>query len=199
MLGNEEFRYCLHVGLIEAYFAPELHSALLEQGVINAEAFRYSQELVEHALTHKIKEGLMEEERYRPAARDQGFRRAVVTAYDHRCALCGIRVLTPDGHSIVEAKHIKPWSISHNDDLRNGMSLCRLCHWTFDEGLISISSQYVVIASRQLAINQNILGHLVTMVGRVIIGPTEESLWPDLEALDWHYRNIFQKPRLNSL
>lgn len=62
MLGNEEFRHRLRVGLIEAYFAPELHSALLEQGVINAEAFRYSQELVEHALTPKIKEGLIDQE-----------------------------------------------------------------------------------------------------------------------------------------
>jgi len=30
---------------------------------------------------------------------------------------------------------IVPWGLTHNDDPRNGMALCRLCYWTFDEGL----------------------------------------------------------------
>jgi putative restriction endonuclease len=46
----------------------------------------------------------------RPAARDQGFRRAIVTAYDYRCSMCGIRVVTIEGHVAVEAAHIHPWS-----------------------------------------------------------------------------------------
>jgi putative restriction endonuclease len=45
---------------------------------------------------------------YRPAVRDQGFRRAVVTAYLHRCALCGIRVRTLDGRTAVAVAHIVP-------------------------------------------------------------------------------------------
>ena len=71
--------------------------------------------------------------------RDQGFRRAVVTAYTHRCAFCGIRMRTIDGHTAVDAAHIIPWSLSHNDDPRNGLALCKLCHWSFDEGLLGVS------------------------------------------------------------
>jgi putative restriction endonuclease len=193
LLCVEESRNVLRAILIETYFAPEVRPRLIEQGIINAEAFQYSQELLEQARQQKIKEAVAEEERYRPAARDQGFRRAVVTAYNHRCAVCGIRMLTPDGHTAVDAAHIVPWSVSHNDDPRNGMSPCRLCHWTFDEGLVSVSLRYVVITSSQLAANDNVPGHLLTLAGRGIIGPVEQTLWPDLGALSWHHRNVFRK------
>ena len=193
LLGAKRSRDLLHAVLIETYFAPEVQLGLLEQGAINIESFRYSQKLLEQARTKQVKEQLADEDNYRLAARDQGFRRAVVTTYNHRCALCGIRMLTPDGHTAVDAAHIVPWSISHSNDPRNGMALCRLCHWTFDEGLISVSSHHVVITSPQLATNQNVPGHLLTLEGRGIIGPLEQPLWPDLDALSWHHRHVFRE------
>ena len=192
LLGVVGSRDLLRTVLIETYFAPEAQPSLVEQGAINIESFHYSQELLELARTRRFKENLLDEESYRPAARDQGFRRAVVTAYDHRCALCGIRMLTPDGHTVVDAAHIVPWSINHSDDPRNGMGLCRLCHWTFDEGLIGVSARYVVVTSPQLAVGQNVPGHLLTLNGRGIIGPVEEPLWPDLDAINWHRLNRFR-------
>jgi putative restriction endonuclease len=192
LLGIEESRDLLRTVLIETYFALEVQPGLVKQGVINIESFYYSQKLLELARTKQTKERLEDEDGYEPSARDQGFRRAVVIAYDHRCALCGIRMLTPDGHTVVDAAHIVPWSISRNDDPRNGMALCRLCHWTFDEGLIGVSSSYVVITSPQLAIGQNVPGHLLTLSDRGIIGPVEQPLWPDLDALSWHHRHVFR-------
>ena len=193
LLRSEESRDLLRTVLIQTYFAAEARQALAEQGAINLESFRYSQKLLEQARTQQVKEGLANEDTHRSAARDQGFRRAVVTAYDHRCALCGIRMLTPDGHTAVDAAHIVPWSVSRNDDPRNGMALCRLCHWTFDEGLISISSRYEVITSPQLTTGQNVPGHLLALDNQGIIGPSERPLWPDGKALNWHRRNVFRK------
>jgi putative restriction endonuclease len=92
----EESRNLLRAVLIEGYFAPEARPGLLEQGVINAEAFRYSQVLLQHARSTQIRETPGEAEAYEPAVRDQSFRRAVVTAYDHHCAMCDIRMLTAD-------------------------------------------------------------------------------------------------------
>jgi putative restriction endonuclease len=192
LLVVEESRDLLRTVLIETYFASEVQPGLVKQGVINIESFYYSQKLLEQARSKQIKEGLQDEDSYQPAARDQGFRRAVVTAYGHRCALCGIRMLTPDGHTVVDAAHIVPWSISCNDDPCNGMALCRTCHWTFDEGLIGVSSSYVVMTSPQLATGQNVPGHLVTLNGRGIIGPIERPLWPDLDALSWHRQERFR-------
>jgi putative restriction endonuclease len=193
LLCAQESRDLLRTVLIETYFAPDLQPALVERGLINIEAFRYSQRLLEQARTERAKEEPTVEERYMPTVRDQGFRRAVTSAYDHRCALCGIRMLTPEGHTAVDAAHIVPWSISRNDDPRNGMALCRLCHWTFDEGLLGVSTNYLVITSPQLATNDNVPGHLLTLADRTIIGPAERSLWPNLDALSWHRRRVLLK------
>lgn len=191
LLQADEARDLLRIVLIETYFAPELHPALLEQGITNVESFHYSQKLIHRAQTQRIAEGAEEAEELSDAIRDQGFRRAVVTAYDHRCALCGIRMLTAGGHTAVAAAHIVPWSISHNDDPRNGMALCRLCHWTFDEGLVGVSAQYKVLTSKQLVIGTNVPGHLLTLEGREIIGPSTRPLWPDLDALNWHRQHVY--------
>ena len=105
----------------------------------------------EHAVEWKEPEG-QEETR----VRDQGFRRAIVNLYDHRCALCGIRMLTPEGHTVVEAAHIVQWNESHNDLPTNGMALCRLCHWSFDEGLMSVGNRYEVFVSGRVHVERNL-------------------------------------------
>ncbi len=116
-------REALRRALVESYFAPEFQARLLEQGLVNVEAYRYGEELLAQAPPQVLRET---PEAYRTAVRAQGFRRVVVSAYDHRCAFCGIRMLTVDGHTAVDAAHIVPWSVSHNDDPRNGMASAAL-------------------------------------------------------------------------
>jgi len=108
----------------------------------------------------------------------------------HRCAFCGVRMLTSDGHTAVDAAHIIPWNISHDDDPHNGMALCGLCHWTFDQGLLGVSARYLVLLSGELRITQNVPGHLLTLEKRPIIGPAEQDLWPHVEGLEWHRENV---------
>ena len=119
-------------------------------------------------------------------ARNQGFRRIVVKSYNHRCALCGVRIITPEGRSAVDAAHIIPRSENLNDDIGNGMALCKLCHWAFDEGLMSVSNSFTVMLSSQLGKNDNAAGLLGTLADRGIVGPSEQALWPSQENLRWH-------------
>jgi putative restriction endonuclease len=70
-----------------------------------------------------------------------------------------------DSHTAVDAAHIIPWSVSHDDGIRNGMALCKLCHWTFDKGLIGVSASYTVLLSPELTAGYNLLGHLITLKG----------------------------------
>ncbi len=191
ILRAPEARATLRDVLIEAYFSPELRSVLVEQSATNHEAFQYSEELLQRDYV-KVAEVLTEQETYRPAARDQGFRRAITTAYAHRCALCGIRVLTLDGHTAVEASHIIPWSLSQDDRPANGMALCRLCHWAFDEGLLEVSTNYSIVTSSQLTATDNLPGYLTNLKGRGIVGPVETAFWPALESLRWHHDNVFR-------
>jgi putative restriction endonuclease len=192
LLQEEKSREQLRALVIETCFAPELRPGLMEQGIINLEAYSYSENLLEQARKQKSAEPLSVGKAMQPTTRDQGFRRAVVTAYDHRCAVCGMRMMTADGHTVVDAAHIKPWSVSFNDNPRNGMALCKLCHWIFDEGMISVSAKFIVVTSPQLSANHNIPGHIVTLASRKIIGPKEENLWPDLDALSWHRQSVFR-------
>jgi putative restriction endonuclease len=125
-------------------------------------------------------------------ARTQGFRRAVVATYNHTCATCGIRIINREGHSIVVAAHIVPHHQSHNDDPRNGLSLCQSCHWSFDRGLMTISADnYRVRLSAQLDAIDLEPGYFVRLRGSEIQLPADALLYPHSLALDWHRKHIF--------
>jgi putative restriction endonuclease len=188
---NEGQRELLRAALIETYFEPALQTKLAAQGVINQQAFRYGQELLRRVKAEKRIEETAEPA-YAAPARDQGFRRVVTQIYDHRCALCGIRMRTPEGHTVVDAAHIIPFSESRNDDPRNGMALCRLCHWAFDEGLLGVNVEYVVRVSPRLRAERNVPAHLATLDGRGMITPAEREYWPAIESLKWHVGNVFR-------
>jgi putative restriction endonuclease len=185
VMQSGEGREALREALLQSCFSVDAVALLREQSIINREAFYYSKMLEEKAHLPLVKE-IVEADNYRPAARDQGFRRIIVKAYDHRCALCGVRIVTPDGHTVVDAAHIIRWSKTQNDDIRNGMALCKLCHWAFDEGMMGVSDSYAVITSRQIAANPNVPGFLLTLSGRCIIPPADVDLWPAREYLAEH-------------
>jgi len=178
-------RKALAAALLLSCFSESGQRAVCEQASINGEAFRYSRMLEEAAHSQRAAEPVFPEE-YKAAARDQGFRRAIVLNYDHRCALCGTRIVTSEGHTAVDAAHIVPWSVSQNDDIRNGMALCKLCHWGFDEGLMGVSDAYAVIISRQVAQTHNTAGALLNLADRSILGPQDKALWPHQDHLGWH-------------
>ena len=186
---NPETREQLRAVLLDIYFAPEVRPVLIKQGQINYEAYEFSKRL----LADPEKQYIEDEKEKSQKARDQGFRKTIVLLYDHRCALCGIRMLTPEGHTVVEAAHIKPWSESQDDRPTNGMSLCRLCHWSFDEGLMSVGGEYQVLVSKRIQVEKNLPGHILTLSDRSIFTPEEHKFWPDQNNLDWHRQNFFRR------
>lgn len=190
LVRDSDSRDYLRSLLIDSYFSPHARQDIRQQSLINRGAFLYSEGLLKNPVEPEVREVVTVEEEYLPAVRDQGFRRAVVTAYAHRCTLCGIRVRTPEGHTLAEAAHIKAWSVSGDDRPVNGFALCRTCHWTFDSGLIGVSDGYEVITSPKLSIHDNMPGYLTTLGGRPIILPTQDIHYPDLDSLDWHRRHV---------
>lgn len=187
LMQSEGGRCDLREALLLSCFSADAQASLREQSMVNREAFDYGRKLEEIAHSPQVKEAVAAS-LYRPVARDQGFRRIVVKAYDHRCALCGVRIITPEQHTAVDAAHIVPWSKSQNDDIRNGMALCKLCHWAFDRGMMGVSDCYQVILSRQIIAEPNAPGFLITLGGRGIIPPTNRELAPGLNYLASHRR-----------
>jgi len=193
LMCKPETREQLRAVLVKTYFAPEIQPKLAGQGMVNYEAFQYSLELLKVAET-KAGFGLdKEESEQKKKVRDQGFRKAIITLYSHRCALCGIRMLTPEGHTIVDAAHVKPWKESFDDRPTNGMALCKLCHWSFDKGLMSVNKKYEVLVSKRVMKEQNYPGHILTLTDRPIFTPEQESFWPAQDNLHWHRRNTFRR------
>jgi putative restriction endonuclease len=186
----KEVRDILRAIIIETYFAEDVWPVLLKQADVNVNAYQYSLELLEQARskTPGVKKEPVED---RQLVRDQGFRKAVVTAYDHRCVMCGVRLVTLEGRTAATAAHIIPWSVSYNDDPRNGLCLCRLCHWTFDIGLSTITAKYRIRLSHQLNAAGNMPGYLSTLNDRSIFEPVEDVFNPDIEALEWHLNEVF--------
>lgn len=127
---------------------------------------------------------------YQPAtkriARSRAFRKAVVAAYDGKCAICGGGVSLPDGRTEIEAAHVIPRGSAGADDVRNGLALCRLHHWAFDNLLIGITpSRAVVCSSAVTAVPHNAV--LFAISGVSLRTPTNPSLALDDYALSWAY------------
>lgn len=194
LLAVKESRDVLRAALIDTHFDEQTQPLLWQRFATNQEAYLYSSELLAQA-RKQLKELQLpaEETIYSREARDQGFRRAIVMAYNHRCASCGLRIVTPGGHTAVEAAHIVPWSKTHNDQPTNGLALCPLCHWSFDEGLMSVAADYRVILSPQLSTHGNTAGLLSMLAERSIYLPQETALHPDPSNLHWRNENIFRK------
>jgi putative restriction endonuclease len=189
LLQNKKPREALRRTLVEGYFSDDVQSDFYEYGRVHEAAFHYSRTLLNNALSQNV--GAFDEPE--KPIRDRGFRRAIVDAYDHRCAISGIRILTADGLSAVDAAHIVPWSKSHNDDPRNGLALSKLCHWVFERGLLTVTSDYVVKLSPELTAKYNTPGPLATLEGRSLLLPEDNRLYPEQEYLEYHRSNCFRR------
>jgi putative restriction endonuclease len=193
LMCKPETREQLRAILIETYFAPEIRMKVLEQGHLNYAAYRYSEKLLKVAEDKNHFEKPKDESDWHKKIRDSGFRRTIVTIYKHRCSLCGIRMLTPEGHTIVDAAHVKPWKDSFDDRPTNGMALCKLCHWSFDKGLMTVGKDYEVLVSKRVQVEKNLPGHILTLSDRNIFTPEEHKFWPAQDNLHWHRKQLFRK------
>lgn len=68
------------------------------------------------------------------------FRRDVREAYNSTCIVCGEKYPSTPFNRVpgVDAAHILPWAEYDLDEVFNGICLCKLHHWAFDEGIIVI-------------------------------------------------------------
>ena len=115
--------------------------------------------------------------------RNSGFRKTVTLAYDYRCALCGVRLRNSDGRVVVQAAHIVPWSLSHDDRPVNGLCLCPLCHWAFDARMIGVGHKLEIMTNAQIQSRDNVPGYLATLRGRTVLLPKEARYRPDKKCI----------------
>lgn len=77
------------------------------------------------------------------------FRSTVLSAYNNTCCITGI-----DIPKLLQASHIKSWSASdpatERNNPTNGLCLNYLHHRAFDEGYITIDTDYRIIVSKEI-------------------------------------------------
>lgn len=85
--------------------------------------------------------------------RSPQFRQAVLGAYAHRCAMCGIQL------DLVDAAHIVPHAHPQGLDMvSNGLALCALHHRSFDTGLLYVRDDYSIHLNLARARHLRIMG-----------------------------------------
>ena len=134
------------------------------------------------------------------ALRSRGFRLAVLEAYDYKCAVCGLKIYSPDTLIWeVEAAHIVPKRDRGKDDLWNGIALCHLHHWAFDVGWFTLLDDYKIQLSNKLQSlmpNYGKIGDyefLRTLKNLKILLPGNAEIYPHRNSIMWHRFNIFHK------
>lgn len=121
--------------------------------------------------------------------RDLTFREKVLTTYQHVCALCGKNQLISEELSIAEAAHIVPHSARGASSMSNAICLCPICHWAFDKGLVAINDSNAVVVSSLVSNTSDAGLSLLGLRDRKVLFPI--SIAAPLDALEWHFRNIF--------
>ncbi|WP_207679646.1 HNH endonuclease [Desulfonema magnum] len=132
--------------------------------------------------------------------RSRAFRQAIIEAYDFKCAVCGMKIYSPDNHQWeVEAAHIVPHSSNGKDDILNGLALCRLHHWAFDVGWFTLKDNFKVLVSGKIQDlsadfgrmwNYNFMGQMLKE-DLFISLPGNQQNHPHPNAIKWHRENIF--------
>lgn len=131
--------------------------------------------------------------------RTRGFRHAVIEAYDYKCAVCGLKICTPDFlFWEVEAAHIVPHYAMGKDDIWNGLALCRLHHWAFDVGWFTLHKNYRIQVSskvKSLPLDYGKIGDFELLESITnnspIFLPFNKEIYPHEQAMYWHRNNVF--------
>ncbi|MCB1048231.1 MAG: HNH endonuclease [Calditrichaeota bacterium] len=124
----------------------------------------------------------------RPRMGQSSFRVMVTEAYERRCAITGESTLVA-----LEAAHIVPYSGDGSHEVSNGLLLRADFHRLYDEGLVAVTPQMTIRVSpriREAWFNGKVYYALDGKTLSVV--PTQPTLRPDPDRLDWHVKNRFQ-------
>jgi len=116
------------------------------------------------------------------------FCEAVVSSYNQTCCITGL------SFECLIASHIVPWSVDERrrTDPTNGLCLSATFDRLFDRGLITISSDMRVKASKDLLARKDpiIERQVLCFQNHEMILPTR--FLPSKDCLDWHRKNVFR-------
>lgn len=116
------------------------------------------------------------------------FRVGVIDAYQRRCSISGEKTLP-----VLEAAHIKPYSLSGQNAISNGILLRSDLHKLFDQGYLTVTPDFNVEISKRIKEEfENGREYYKHHGNSLLFMPSTEFEKPNLGYLKWHNENVFK-------
>jgi len=123
----------------------------------------------------------------KPRIGQGAFKVLITDAYQRRCAITGEKTLP-----VLEAAHIKPYSLNGPHDVKNGLLLRKDFHTLFDRGYITVDKNYTVEVSHRIKEDYgNGREYYIHHGSKLIILPERQDQLPDQNYLEWHNENVY--------
>ncbi len=119
------------------------------------------------------------------------FKKVVPRVYNHTCCVSGMKVIATRDIQMIDACHIVPFSESHDDTIKNGISLSPNFHRAFDRFLITINLNYEVVVSDDFI--ESGIHSFRAFHGKKIYLPNDANYHPSRENLSWHYEQFSRR------
>ncbi|UOQ73550.1 HNH endonuclease [Hymenobacter cellulosilyticus] len=113
------------------------------------------------------------------------FKRVVLEAYNYTCAISGLQLISTGTSAVaplLDACHIVPWSISHDDTIGNGLALTPTLHRAFDRHLLRIDQDYRVRVAGSFRELRGQEHGLLQFEGQQLRLPERREWWPRKEG-----------------
>ena len=185
LLKDEENRRLLKVCLLEHYF-PNTKTLYHKETQEDASFLFEDEERYFKNLKH-LKESLNDNNFQEDIFVRSGiFKREIPKLYNYTCAISEMQVTSNSNASLVDACHIVPFSLSNDDTVRNGITLCPNLHRAFDRGLIFINDKYKVEINPIFVENEKSNYNIKQYEGKQINLPDNPKYHPKVENFLTH-------------
>jgi putative restriction endonuclease len=82
--------------------------------------------------------------------RSKAFVDHVMDAYERKCAICHQSIRLGDALIGIDACHVRPIQHNGDDNITNGIALCKIHHWALDRGAIALTNDLTLQVSSKL-------------------------------------------------
>lgn len=123
----------------------------------------------------------------RPRLGQGAFRLEVLDAYGRRCAVTGERTLP-----VLDAAHIKPYSMTGEHRVENGLLMRKDLHALFDAGYVTVTPSLEFRVSRRIREEFENGRDYYALEGASVRLPAPPAPPPSADYLQWHGDTVFR-------